>query len=311
MNVSIAVLTYNRRKFLRRCLNSLLNQSYKNSDILVIDNGSTDGTLELLKNYPVRIIVDHTKKLSYLFNLAWKNTTGDYIAYLADDVELHPNWLENALKTFEKSREIGAVGGPIISTRKQEMRLLHEEAKRSKFLSFFAYIYDKIIMEGKKFQPGILAKSGAYSMGASLESSLKIRSSIPVDLLTTSAMVINREVFLKIGGFDENFHFNHADGDLFIRMGRAGYKLMFNPRVIASHHVRPSLSRDPYYIARDTGYFFAKDIRPETLNGWLSFILNIFYFNAYWMYKFLKTGDSKQLKGIRAFVTGVIEYLKG
>ncbi len=310
LSVSVVILTYNRCEDLRRCLNSLMKQSYKNFEILVIDNGSTDCSPDVLKSYAVRVIINLTKKLSYLFNLAWKNTTGDYIVYIADDVELHHDWLKYALETFREYSEIGAVGGPIISKCKQEMHLLYEEAKQSKLLSFLAHVYERIVMEGKLLEPGILAESGAYSMGASLEPSLKLRSPIFVDLLTTSAMVVKRQVFQKIGGFDENFYFNHADGDLFVRMKKAGYRLMFNPKVIASHYVRLGPSRDPYYIARDTGYFLAKNIRPKTLHRWLGFILNVIYLNAYWFHKFLKTGEIRQLKGIRAFLTGIVEYLK-
>lgn len=308
--VSAIILTYNRCEDLKRCLDSLMRQSYKDYDILVIDNGSTDCTSDMLKTYSLKVVMDPTKKLSYLFNLAWKSTSGNYLAYLADDVELHPDWLKNAVETFMKYERVGAVGGPIISTQKQEMHLLYEEAKRSKLLSLVAKIYEKIVMEGRLFEPGALAQSGAYSIGASLESSMEFKSQILVDLLTTSAMVVKREVFLKVGGFDENFYFNHADGDLFIRMKKAGYELLFNPEVVAWHRVRLGSSRNPYYIARDTGYFLIKDVWPMTLSGWLGFMLNIAYFNMYWVYRALKTGDIKQLKGIRAFLIGVTDYLK-
>lgn len=306
----MVILTYNRREDLKRCLDSLMKQIYKAFDVIVIDNNSTDGTLNMLRAYPVKVAKDSTRKLSYLFNLAWKKTSGNYIAFLADDVELHPDWMKNALETFMMHDRVGAVGGPIISTQKQEMYLLYEEARRSKLLSFVAKIYERIVMEGRLFEPGALTQSGAYSMGASLELSMKLKSPITVDLLTTSAMVVKREVFLKIGGFDENFYFNHADGDLFVRMKKAGYELMFNPKVIAWHRVRLGPSRNPYYIARDTGYFLAKNIRPKTLPGCLGFILNIAYFNAYWVYRALKIGDMKELNGVWAFLTGVTEYLK-
>ncbi len=247
--VSVVVLTYNRCEYLKRCLNSLMRQSYTDFDVLVIDNASTDDTLAVLKTYPVKVMTDPRKKLSYLFNLAWKSTQGKYVAYLADDVELHFDWLRNAIETFGIDERIGCVGGPIISTRKQEMHLLYEDANRSILLSFAARVYERVIMEGRLFEPGALAQSGAYSMGASLESSLRFKSPISVDLLTTSAMIVKREVFHKIGGFDENFYFNHADGDLFIRMKKAGYELMFNSQVVAWHHVRPGLSRNTYYIS--------------------------------------------------------------
>ncbi len=287
-----------------------MRQSYTDFDVLVIDNASTDNTLAVLKTYPVKVITDPKKKLSYLFNLAWRSTKGNYIAYLADDVELHHDWLKSAIQTFSISDKIVCVGGPIISTHKQGMHLLYEKANSSKLLIFISKIYEDVIMEGRLFEPGALAQSGAYSMGASLESSLRYKSPISIDLLTTSAMVVERKILNKLGGFDENFYFNHADGDLFIRMKQAGYKLIFNPKVIAWHHVRPGLSRNVYFVARDTGYFIAKDIRPDTLRGCLGFVLNIVYLNAYWIYQALETGDTKNLYGIQAFLIGATDYLK-
>jgi glycosyltransferase involved in cell wall biosynthesis len=130
-----------------------MKQSYKDFDILVIDNGSTDDTSDVLKIYPVKVIKDPTKKLSYLFNLAWKSTSGNYIAFLADDVEVHPDWSKNAIETFTMYDGIGAVGGPIISTQKQEMHRLYEEATQSKLLSFIAKIYERVVMEGRLFDP--------------------------------------------------------------------------------------------------------------------------------------------------------------
>lgn len=308
-NVSIVIITYNRCEDLKQCLDSLMRQTFKGFETIIIDNGSTDSTINLLKKYSVKTLVNTTKKLSYLFNLAWQSASGDYIGYLADDVELHPDWLKNAMDTFETFENAGAVSGPIISTKKQEMRLLYERTEESKLLAFLAKIYDKIVMEGKLFKPGALASSGAYSMGAGLESSCKIKSPIIVDLLTTSAMVMKREVFLKVGNFDENFYFNHADGDFFIRMKKAGYELIFNPKAIAWHRVRHGPSRDPYYVARDTGYFLAKNIHPKNFSEWLRFILNIMYFNAYWFHKAYATKDLKQIKGISAFTSGFLECL--
>ena len=60
--VAVLVFTCNRSKDLERCLNSLLKQTYKSFEIVVIDNGSADETSELLENYPVRVIYDETKK---------------------------------------------------------------------------------------------------------------------------------------------------------------------------------------------------------------------------------------------------------
>jgi hypothetical protein len=74
--------------------------------------------------------------------------------------------------------------------------------------------------------------------------------------------------------------------------------------------VRPGLSRNTYYIARDTGYFLAKDIRPKALSGFLGFVLNVFYLNTYWIYQTLETGDIKNLIGVQAFLIGATDYLR-
>lgn len=307
--VSVLVFTCNRDEDLKRCLDALRQQTHKNFELIVVDNSSTDSTSQLLKEYPAKVIRNNTKKLSYLFNLGWHNASQEIIAYLADDVETDPEWLRNIVDTFQKFPEAGAVSGPLISTKKQEMHLLYEAAQNAKFLKFFAKIYENIIMEGKLFEPGRLCQSGAYSMGAGLPICLKIKEPIEVDLLTTSSMGIRKKVLRELSGFDEHFYFNHADGDFFIRMKKAGYKLIFHPKVKALHHVRSGPSRYPYYIGRDTAYFLMKDIRPRTISGWFRFLLNVIFFNGYWFYKAIQVRDIKQLNGFFGFFFGVLQYL--
>ncbi len=307
--VSVLVFTCNRCKDLERCLNSLSKQTYRNFEIIVIDNGSTDRTGELLKKHPVKVICDETNKLSYLFNLGWHSTSRKIIAYVADDVEVEPYWLENIVDTFEKFDNVAAVGGPLISTSKQEMHLLYESGQRSKLLGILAKIYETVILENKLFEPGTLCESGAYSMGTGLPICLKIEKPIEVDLLTTSSMGVRRKVLEELDGFDENFCFNHADGDLFVRMKKRGYKLIFHPKVKARHHVMPGPSRYPYYIGRDTAWFFLKDIRPKSISGWIRFLVNIIFFNAYWFYKAIQAKDIKQLYGFFGFLSGGLQYL--
>lgn len=307
--VTVIVNTCNRKDDLKRCLNSLLKQSYKDYEILIVDNGSTDGTGDLLKEFPVRVITDSIKKLSYLFNLGWKNISSEILAYLADDAEADELWLENIISTFERFPEAGAVSGPIIAQSKQEMHLLYEKAQGSPLLKFALNVYEKLILEGKLFQPGMLCESGAYSMGAGLKESLQIKECMEVDLLTTSSMGIKRSALEKVGGFDENFYFNHADGDLFVRLKKAGYKLIFNPKIVALHYVRPGPSRYPYYIGRDTAYFFCKDIRPRSIRGVVAFLLNILFFNIYWIYKAFAVKELRQLYGLIGFLSGTFEYI--
>jgi hypothetical protein len=123
-------------------------------------------------------------------------------------------------------------------------------------------------------------------------------------------MAAKKEIFQKVGGFDENFLFTHADGDFFIRARKAGYKLIFDPKVIVWHHVNPrGATRAAYYQGRDFAYFYMKSIRPRSLPGWLRYMLNIVYFNFYWLHKTWKTGNVGFLKGVQGFLHGLEYYM--
>ena len=310
--VSIIVNTCDRPGDLANCLKSLMEQTYKNFEILVIDNSESDINKEISSNYPVRVVKDKTKKLSHLFNLGWKNVENELIAYIADDAEADPAWLENIVRTLVEYPNVVAVGGPTISHCQPagEMHRLYEIGKQSIFIRPFIKIYEKIVLNGKMFEPGYLAESGAYSMGAAIPKCLEIRDPLHVDLLTTTSMGIKRSVLEQLGGFDEDFFFNHADGDLFVRIKKTGHELIFNPKVKVIHHVRLSPSRSPYFIGRDTAYFLLKDIRPKSVKDWIGYLINIIFLNAYWIYNTFRLKDVKQLQGISGFVDGVVFYVR-
>lgn len=312
MQVSVIILTYNRCSDLKRCLDSVMRQTFKDFEIIVIDNASTDGTPFLLKNYPVKVIRSPVKNKSYLRNLGWLNTSGDVVAYIDDDAEAVAVWLEKIVETFEKFKDAGAVGGPAISTRKQVMMNLFEAAQRSTFLGFTARIYETLVLENKLFDIGVLCESGAYSIGGSLQYSMRLEHPISVDITSTCNLSIRKEVINKIGGFDEIFHFNHEDGDLCVRIKKAGCRIIFNPKAKVFHHVNPKrMTRAmPYDMGRDFALFFIKDIRPKSLPGWFRFALNIIFFNIYWFYKAFQTKETSFLRGIQGFLSAVVHYSK-
>jgi len=163
-------------------------------------------------------------------------------------------------------------------------------------------------LEGKVFEPCVLCESGSYTLGQGFKPNFTEERE--VDLATTSSMIIKRSAVESIGGFDEHFLFNHADGDLFVRLKQAGYKIIYNPKVCAIHYVRIGPSRYPFFIGRDTAYFYLKDIRPRSLRGFFAAGINICILNAYWIYKTVQLRDAKQLSGITGFVKGAFDYCK-
>lgn len=309
--ISIIVPTYNRCMDLKRCLDSLMRQTVKDFEIIVIDNGSTDQTSSLLNKYPVKVIMDSTKNLAYLFNLGWRNASAEIVAYINDDAEAVPDWLENICKTFENFRHVAMVGGPTIVVKDTRILGLYKSACRTRLAKFVAELYNKVITEGRLFEIGVLCESGAYSIGAALPRSAKLEHPIYVDMLSITGMAVRKSVFHKIGGFDENFIFCHIDGDFFVRVKRAGYKLLFNPKVIVWHYINPKGgTRDSYNLGRDFAYFYMKNIRPKTASGWLRFALNIAFLNCYWVYEALKYENPRSLKGVHGFISGISDHFK-
>ena len=315
--VTVVIPTYNRCNDLKRCLDSLMQQTYKDFEILVIDNKSTDDTQNLLKNYPVKVLRNGTKNVMHLFNLGWQKSQSEIIVYTNDDTKAEPFWIESIVKTFQECEEAGAVGGPTMPPKDMmnnlEMLSLHEKAKHSKLLKIPVFIYEKIILENKYYDIGVLCESGAFSVGGALIESTKIDHIIEVDFLTITNLGIKRSVLKKLGGIDENFRFNHGDGDLFIRMKKAGYKLLFNPKVIVWHYVNPQGPvRGAYWRGRDYAYFYLKSIRPniKSMSSLFRFLLNIIYFNVYWIFKLIQEKKLEYLYGITGFIQGCWQYRK-
>ena len=307
--VCILVFTCNRPDDLKRCLDSVSKQTYINFDLLVVDNGTSLETDALLKNYKTLVIKDQTKKLSYLFNVGWKNAQGEILGYLADDAQVEPTWLEQGLMSFKRNPQAAVITGPLVSPFEftGEMHALHVNAAKNPFLRLIANFYDNFILEGKTFEPCVLCESGSYTLGQGFKPDFSEERE--VDLATTSSMMIKRSALEAIGCFDEHFMFNHADGDVFVQLKKKKYTLVYNPAMRAIHYVRLGPSRHPYFIGRDTAYFYLKDIRPRSIRGFFAALANIAILNFYWVYKAAMTRDIKQLQGIFGFLKGIGSYI--
>lgn len=113
--VSIIIITYNHKQLVKSCLSSVLKTNYPNYEIIVVDNGSTDGTHEYIESVcryvsNVRLILSgvnlgHSEGV----NLGCKNAKGEIIAKLDDDTLVDPNWLLESVKLLLIDDCIGAI----------------------------------------------------------------------------------------------------------------------------------------------------------------------------------------------------------
>ncbi|WP_341201690.1 glycosyltransferase [Planomicrobium okeanokoites] len=111
--VSVAIVSYNQKKYLEECLISILNQNYPNLEIIIADDGSTDGTIEMLEKYTqvdgIKIKVlpsKNNKGITTNSNKAFQNCTGDYICWMGGDDLMLPNKIKKQVNFMEKNKEI-------------------------------------------------------------------------------------------------------------------------------------------------------------------------------------------------------------
>lgn len=118
--VSIVLLNWNCRSFLASCIDSVLNQTYPNIEFMIIDNASTDGSVDFLReNYPELPMILNSANLGFAkaHNEGIRQTRGEYYMPLNPDVVLHPNFVEKLVEAMEEEKSkgirVGAATGKV------------------------------------------------------------------------------------------------------------------------------------------------------------------------------------------------------
>jgi hypothetical protein len=109
--VSVIIPTYNRTRYLSKAIDSVLSQTYKDYEIIVVDDGSTDNTKEVLQKYmgKIKYLYQENKGIAAARNFGIRNSTGDFIGFLDNDDQWLPNKLEIQIKTLEKNSKLAFV----------------------------------------------------------------------------------------------------------------------------------------------------------------------------------------------------------
>src|SRR5476651_2420897 len=101
--VSVVIPVYNEGKYLAACLDSLMAQKVKADEIIIVDNNSTDDSVEIAKRYPVKVIHEKTQGITPARNSGFNETKYEIIARTDGDTILPVNWIKRIKKTFENS----------------------------------------------------------------------------------------------------------------------------------------------------------------------------------------------------------------
>lgn len=188
--VSVITPTFNRCPFLRRALRSVEQQTFRDFELLVLDDGSTDGTVEFLDRYnpdfPFRWFKFDRKERSYLRNYAAQQATGRYLAFLDDDDEWLREKLERQVEFHSRNLEI-----EFSYTRTQVIDC--DGLSDLKTTAIHEQLYDDQVKRGHRYS------DLAY-----------------LTIIFTSTIMIRRSLFLNIGGYDERYTLKE-DLDLYLR----------------------------------------------------------------------------------------------
>lgn len=234
--VSVIIATWNGEKYLIECISSLLNQSYKNIEIIMVDNASSDGSVKLaLDNFPSVQIIQNSRNLGFAegTNIGILRAKGELVALFNQDAVAEKNWLAILIQAIESSDNIAAVAGKV-------------------------YFYGN--EHGKNAISSSWSKINPYTGHAYNFSGDEPASK--VDYLTGCAMLIRKRVIDEIGLLDPGYFMYFDETDWCARMIRAGYDLLYIPNATVRHVVSASLGESrqkSYYLNRSRIRFALKN----------------------------------------------------
>jgi glycosyltransferase involved in cell wall biosynthesis len=237
--VSVIVPVYNDERRIRACIESLLNQTYSEGcyEILIVDNASSDGTREIVQEYPVRLLAEDRIQSSYAArNKGIQNAKGEILSFTDSDCVASSTWIEEGVKALN-SKSVDLVGGKV--------EFIHSERKTA------AEAYDSIT-------------------SMQVERDIKERS-----VAKTANLFVKSFLFDKIGMFPESVK-SGGDVLWTARATRNGFTLTFASKAIIRHPARRlrALIKKQYRVGRGQPRIWVSEGRPprKLLNMMLAFL---------------------------------------
>jgi len=201
--ITVVVCTYNGCATIRECLEGLSRLEYPNTEMIVIDDGSTDGTAQIAREFDVRLVSTENRGLSAARNLGLELASGEIIAYLDDDAYPDPHWLDYLAEAF-RTTEFTAVGGPNLPP------------------------------PGEDF----VAEAVANSPGGPTHVLLSDREA---EHIPGCNMAFRTAELRSLGGFDPQFRTAGDDVDICWRIQGSGGRVGFHPSALVWHHRRKTV----------------------------------------------------------------------
>ena len=233
--ITVVICTYNRRSYLKKAIDSIINQAFDPDlyELIIVDNNSTDGTKEfVLNNYShsrVKYLNETSQGLSHCRNTGLRNAKFDYIAYIDDDGIAYSDWLENMAKGIKDQNEkFAGITGAIFPIW---------EIPRPRWLL-------------DKWQIGT-----NYSIYKHRDKRTVIRRGVKIGVFGGN-MVWKKSLLIECGGFNtklgrvKNNLISGEENFTAERIKNKGYEFIYDPKIRIKHHVHKSRMNIKWLIKR-------------------------------------------------------------
>ena len=218
---SIVIPVYNQSHFTRRCIETIRQHTDDiRYEVIIVDDGSSDDTLEFLETLqPPFHGVRNDQNLGFIasVNRGVSMAKGKYLLMLNNDTEVHPRWLREMIDLYESDSSIGIVGA----------KLLYPDGTIQHFgLNISSDLAPYHLFRGKP------ADDPACST---------VQETAGV---TGACLLIERELFKKVGGLETKYHMYFEDIDLCLKVRQLGYRILVTPQAVVTHHETRSIDKD-------------------------------------------------------------------
>jgi len=220
MKISVIILNWNGEALLEEFLPSVIAHTPENmADIIVADNGSTDGSVAMLKaKFPSvrQIVFDKNHGFAEGYNMAISQIDSTYTVLLNNDVEVTANWLDTPLRALEAYKRLAGVQPKILAQK--DKKTFEYAGAAGGWIDRYGYPFCR----GRVLHI-VEEDNGQYDL--------------PADIFWASGacLFIRTEVFKKEGGFDARFFAHQEEIDLCWRLRARGYRLAYTPQSVVYH----------------------------------------------------------------------------
>jgi GT2 family glycosyltransferase len=225
MKLSIIIVSWNVRDYVLDCLHSIAeNPPAGQFEVIVVDNASSDGTIEAVKNdWPQVITIANSENRGFAAanNQGIKRSKGRYVFFLNPDTLVHPHALDILTDFMDKNPDVGACGPKLLNKDGSTQRSVR------RFPTFRAALHQHTIFR----RIGLFRRQ--YHKW--LMKDFTCDTQADVDQLMGAAMMVRRAVIDQIGPMDECFFMYFEEVDLCYRMKHAGWRIMFIPQAVCTH----------------------------------------------------------------------------